>query len=172
MEELEEGYLETPFDPKLVTYPMPTKRPLGERTLRRWEVVFAGLMGGSVGFLLAGTFFGILQVIAQVASRSDDVVIIGWMSYFVGMAGLILVACSSATLGVLSYEKGEAIYRNVPQGKVVEKDAKSRGKKKTLRWVLLVQGNNSLNQPRTQYHTVSAADWRDKYEAGQYVDFS
>lgn len=161
-----------PDQSRLIAYVIP-KKVASEKTLRFWHRLGAVLAIVAIIVLFIGIIFAMVQTFVMLTRgswHSEYVPMIPWVTLFIVGGISLLVMILGICLEGITNDVLRRMYRYVPQGMVVKKTTRGGGET-PLRWVVVVEGFNSLNQRRTDTHDVDAGYWHDECRVGDYVDY-
>ena len=155
---------------KLVAYNRPEKEPMSEEKMRALSSLSGTLYGIGTAVVIISFAFGFFQFIVMMTSYSYNFVpLVAWpVVITLVVLGIAMMIIASSFQGHF-IEEILWVYSYVPQGMIVKMDTRGGGNY-SLRWVVLVEGFNSLNQRRIQEHTIDAGTWYE-LEVGDYVDY-
>ena len=156
---------------ELVTYSAPLKPPFSEAVLELLSniSIISRIAAISTGGVLLIMFLIDVAILFSVRYYHYEP-FIDWPVYsllFILFAAI--VALSVVTNRYWTKER-QRIYVDVLQGRIVSIIMEDNGEK-SLKWKLQIEGNNSMNEIRTQWRSKKTSKDDDRLAIGDFVDF-
>ena len=156
---------------ELATYPALQKRPFSEAFLELLS--FISDIARVVAIVLGAVLFIFLLVDTRMAISAyyyPYKPMINWLVYAWLFLLVVFVVIASVVVANYAVKERHRVYMVVPQGRIISLVMKDKGKK-SLKWDLLVEGHNSVNEIRTQWRSKKTSKDDDRLAIGDFVDF-